>query len=127
MTRRASRARAATERILLVTQRALDDERFTFYATRDLQYQQNLTNRKIAIVVLGVGRWKLIRNRLAEIADTANITTSPLDVSGAPRRLRRLFDVWSPQEERSEMNLVYAAASGLALSRLQTEAWARTS
>ena len=36
---------------------------------RNLEYQQNLTNRRIAIVVLGVGRWKLIRNRLAEIAD----------------------------------------------------------
>ena len=35
---------------------------------RNLQYQQNLTNRRIAIVVLGVGRWKLIRNKLGEIA-----------------------------------------------------------
>jgi hypothetical protein len=35
---------------------------------RNLRYQQNLTGRRIAIVVLGVGRWRLIRNRLAEIA-----------------------------------------------------------
>ena len=35
---------------------------------RNLQYQQNLSGRRIAIVVLGVGRWRLIRNKLAEIA-----------------------------------------------------------
>ena len=36
---------------------------------RNIQYQQNLTGRRIAIVVLGVGRWRLIQNKLAEIAD----------------------------------------------------------
>jgi len=35
---------------------------------RNLRYQQNLPSRRIAIVVLGVGRWKLIRNSLEEIA-----------------------------------------------------------
>ena len=35
---------------------------------RNLRYQQNLTGRKIAIVVLGVGRWRLIEPRLAAIA-----------------------------------------------------------
>jgi hypothetical protein len=35
---------------------------------RNLRYQQNLTRRRIAIVVLGVGRWRLIRNKLPEIA-----------------------------------------------------------
>jgi|SRR4051812_5686400 hypothetical protein len=35
---------------------------------RNLRYQQNLTGRRIAIIVLGVGRWRLIRNKLAEIA-----------------------------------------------------------
>ena len=35
---------------------------------RNIRYQQNLTNRKIAIVVLGKGRWRLIKNRLPEIA-----------------------------------------------------------
>ena len=35
---------------------------------RNLRYQQNLTNRKIAVVVLGNGRWRLIRARLTEIA-----------------------------------------------------------
>ena len=35
---------------------------------RNLRYQQNLTGRKIAIVVLDKARWKLIRRRLPEIA-----------------------------------------------------------
>ena len=35
---------------------------------RNLIYQQNLTTRTIAIVVLGKGRWRLISNRLAAIA-----------------------------------------------------------
>jgi predicted GNAT family acetyltransferase len=35
---------------------------------RNLQYQQNLTGRKIAIVVLDKARWKLIRRKLPEIA-----------------------------------------------------------
>lgn len=35
---------------------------------RNLRYQQNLTGRRIAVVVLSAGRWRLIRNRLREIA-----------------------------------------------------------
>lgn len=35
---------------------------------RNIRYQQNLTNRKIAILILGKGRWRLIKNRLPEIA-----------------------------------------------------------
>ena len=35
---------------------------------RNIRYQQNLTNRTIAIVVLGKGRWRLIKNRLPEVA-----------------------------------------------------------
>ena len=34
---------------------------------RNLQYQQNLTARKIAIVILGKGRWRLIKSRLPVI------------------------------------------------------------
>ena len=34
---------------------------------RNIRYQQNLADRKIAIVVLGKGRWRLIRKRLPEI------------------------------------------------------------
>src|SRR6516225_284829 len=35
---------------------------------RNIQHQQNLTGRRIAIVVLGVGRWRLIKNKLVDIA-----------------------------------------------------------
>ena len=35
---------------------------------RNIRDQQNLTSRKIAIVILGKGRWRLIKNRLPEIA-----------------------------------------------------------
>jgi len=47
---------------------------FDLFLTTDknLRHQQNLTGRKIAIVVLGKGRWRLIRLRLAEIAAAVN-------------------------------------------------------
>ena len=35
---------------------------------RNLRHQQNLASRTIAIVVLGKGRWRLIKNRLPAIA-----------------------------------------------------------
>ena len=35
---------------------------------RNIRYQQNLTPRRLAIVVLGKGRWRLIRKRLPENA-----------------------------------------------------------
>jgi hypothetical protein len=35
---------------------------------RNIRHQQNLAGRKIAVVVLGKGRWRLIGNRLPEIA-----------------------------------------------------------
>jgi hypothetical protein len=35
---------------------------------RNIQYQQNLSGRRIAIVILGKARWKLIKNHLAEVA-----------------------------------------------------------
>ncbi len=35
---------------------------------RNLRHQQNLAGRTIAIVVLGKGRWRLIKNRLPAIA-----------------------------------------------------------
>jgi hypothetical protein len=42
---------------------------------RNIRHQQNLTGRKIAVVVLGRGRWRLIRNRLGEIADAITTAT----------------------------------------------------
>jgi len=35
---------------------------------RNIRHQQNLKTRKIAVVVLGKGRWTLIKTRLPEIA-----------------------------------------------------------
>ena len=42
---------------------------------RNIRYQQNLTSRRIAIVALGKGRWRLIRARLPEIAAAVNAAT----------------------------------------------------
>jgi len=42
---------------------------------RNLPKQQNLTGRKIAVVVLGKGRWKLIQRRFAAIAATVAAAT----------------------------------------------------
>jgi len=50
---------------------------------RNIRYQQNLTNRKIAIVVLGKGRWRLIKDRLQEIA-AAVAAAMPGSVTGVP-------------------------------------------
>jgi hypothetical protein len=35
---------------------------------RNIRHQQNLAGRRIAVVILSKGRWKLIRSRLSEIA-----------------------------------------------------------
>jgi hypothetical protein len=50
---------------------------FHLFLTTDknIQYQQNLRNRKIAIVVLSRARWRLIRPRLADILATVNAAT----------------------------------------------------
>jgi hypothetical protein len=42
---------------------------------RNIRYQQNLNGRRIAVVVLGKGRWRLIRSKLGEIA--AVVVTAP--------------------------------------------------
>ena len=39
---------------------------------RNLRYQQNLSRRRIAIITLGNGRWKLVKKRLLEIAEAVN-------------------------------------------------------
>lgn len=43
---------------------------------RNIRHQQNLTGRRIAVVVLGRGRWRLIRAKLREIA-AAIATATP--------------------------------------------------
>jgi hypothetical protein len=50
---------------------------FDVFLTTDknIPYQQNLSQRKIAVVVLGKARWRLIRPKLAEIAAAINAAT----------------------------------------------------
>ena len=56
---------------------AAEREGYDVFVTtdRNIQYQQNLTGRRIAIIVVGVGRWRLIKNRLAEIAEAVSAAT----------------------------------------------------
>ena len=42
---------------------------------RNIRHQQNLAGRRIAVVVLGKSRWRLIRARLPEIAAAVNAAT----------------------------------------------------
>jgi hypothetical protein len=42
---------------------------------KNLKYQQNLTGRKIAIVVLGQGRWTLVEPHVAEVVAAVNGAT----------------------------------------------------
>jgi hypothetical protein len=39
---------------------------------KNLRYQQNLDGRRIAIVVLGKGRWRLIRSVIESVVDAVN-------------------------------------------------------
>jgi len=51
--------------------------RFEVLVTTDknLSYQQDLSRRKIAIVVLGQGRWSLIKRCVAQVVATVNAAT----------------------------------------------------
>ena len=42
---------------------------------RNLRYQQNLDNRKLAIVVLGRGRWTIIRSHIAKVVAAVDAAT----------------------------------------------------
>jgi hypothetical protein len=42
---------------------------------RNLRYQQNLASRKIAIVVLGKGRWSIIKPHVAQVVAAVNAAT----------------------------------------------------
>ena len=56
---------------------------------QNLRYQQNLTGRQIAIVVLGKARWQLIQRVLAGIASAVNVATPGscvlVDIPDRPR------------------------------------------
>ena len=42
---------------------------------KNLGYQQNLAGRKIAIVVLGLGRWSVMKRHMAQIVAAVNAAT----------------------------------------------------
>jgi len=42
---------------------------------KDLSYQQNLKGRKLAIVVLGLGRWSLIKHRIPQLVAAVSVAT----------------------------------------------------
>lgn len=42
---------------------------------KNLRYQQNLIGRKIAVVVLGQGRWRLLKTHLAKIVAAIDAAT----------------------------------------------------
>jgi len=56
---------------------AAEDAAFDVIVTSDkgIKYQQNLKSRKIALVVLSQGRWRLVRQRLEAIAAAVNAAT----------------------------------------------------
>lgn len=41
-------------------------------ADQNIRYQQNLTKRKVALVVLGSNRWPYLRGHLTEIVSAVN-------------------------------------------------------
>ena len=43
---------------------------------KNIRYQQDLTSRKIAIVVLGAGRWSLVKPHVAQVVAAVNEATS---------------------------------------------------
>ncbi|MBY0503659.1 MAG: hypothetical protein K2X03_07110 [Bryobacteraceae bacterium] len=65
---------------------------FEVFVTPDqnIRYQQNLEGRKIAIVVLSVGRWTLVRPHLLQIAEALNAVTPgsyvEIDIPLPPRK-----------------------------------------
>jgi hypothetical protein len=44
-------------------------------ADQNLEYQQNLTKRRIALIVLGSNDWTVVRNYTAVVAASANAAT----------------------------------------------------
>jgi hypothetical protein len=57
--------------------RVAEEAGFNVLITSDksIKYQQNLTDRKLALLVLGQGRWRLARKRLEAIAAAVDAAT----------------------------------------------------
>jgi len=56
---------------------AAESAGFEVFVTTDknIRYQQNLSKRKISVVALGRGRWRLIRPMLSQVAAAVNAAT----------------------------------------------------
>jgi hypothetical protein len=56
---------------------AAEEAGFDMLLTTDknMRYQQNLTGRKLAIVVLGNSQWRVARRYVARIVSTVNAAT----------------------------------------------------
>lgn len=56
---------------------AAEEAAFDLFITSDknIRYQQNLTGRKLAVLVLSQGRWRLVRQRLGAIAAAVDAAT----------------------------------------------------
>jgi hypothetical protein len=56
---------------------AAEDAAFDVLVTSDksIRYQQNLTRRKLALVVLSQGRWRLVRQKLKAVAAAVEAAT----------------------------------------------------
>ncbi|MBV9264994.1 MAG: hypothetical protein JO061_02380 [Acidobacteriaceae bacterium] len=56
---------------------------------RNIRYQQNLAGRKIALVVLGKGRWTIIKPHITEIVATIAAATPgsyvEVEIPSAPK------------------------------------------
>ena len=51
---------------------------------KNLSYQQNLAARRIAVIVLGAGRWTLIKPHVARVVAAVNAATPEVEISPAP-------------------------------------------
>lgn len=56
----------------LLTQAEADGFELLLTTDNNLSYQQNLTHRKIAIVVLGQGRWTLVKPCIPDVIAAVN-------------------------------------------------------
>jgi len=71
--------------------KAAEDAGFDLLLSTDknIRYQQNLQQRKIAIVVLGKARWRLIKPLLAQVVAAVNAaqpgTYTEVDIPSTPR------------------------------------------
>ena len=74
---------------------AAESAGFDLWLTTDknMQYQQNLQKRKIAVVVLGIGKWPYIKPVVSRVVDAVNSakpgTVTLVDIPLPPRKRSR--------------------------------------